>query len=202
MKTCLMSMRITQNDTYKEMRNSIAFAYVEFFEKLGYTIVLVPNGTTKLLEYFRHFDPSLVVLSGGDDIDDKDKQSRFATEAAMVEEALKRNVPIIGICRGLQMIAKQLYDAPLKRIDAHVAKPHTLQSPYRFLDGHRTNSFHNFGIFTDSLPKSVQIVATKDDIVEAFYDKEKGVLALQWHPERQNEPFDVELVEMFLQGSL
>ena len=41
------SMRVTEALGYTESRNTIAYDYVVFFEKLGHLLVLIPNNTKK-----------------------------------------------------------------------------------------------------------------------------------------------------------
>ena len=61
-------MRVTEEASYKETRNSIAYEYIEFFEKLGYLVILVPNNSSLIKRYFND-KIDLVVFSGGNNVD-------------------------------------------------------------------------------------------------------------------------------------
>ena len=43
-----MSMRVAEASNYNEKRNSIAFDYIEYFEKLGYLVQLIPNNSKNI----------------------------------------------------------------------------------------------------------------------------------------------------------
>ena len=61
-------MRVTEADSYTEYRNSIAYEYIEFLESLGFLVVLVPNNSNAIEQYF-YEEIDLVVFSGGNNVD-------------------------------------------------------------------------------------------------------------------------------------
>ena len=61
-------MRVTEADSYDEFRSSIAYEYIEFFEKLGYLVILLPNNSKMIEKYFDD-KIELVVFSGGNNVD-------------------------------------------------------------------------------------------------------------------------------------
>ncbi len=201
MKTALITMRALKNDTYVEYRNALAYEYVDFFEKLNFLLILVPNNTKNLQAYFEHTQIDLLILSGGDDLasDDPQLHLRDETERTLAQLALRKGIPILAICRGFELVA-EMFGATLEPIKGHVATRHTLQSEIGFLNNRQTNSFHNYGI--TFAPKGATILAKSGDIIEAFLFRKERILALQWHPERQNDSMDVELIERFLEGEL
>ncbi|MCT7471125.1 gamma-glutamyl-gamma-aminobutyrate hydrolase family protein [Aliarcobacter cryaerophilus] len=212
MKKILMSMRVTEASNYKEERNSIAFEYIEFFESLDFFIQLVPNNTKYLSEYF-HEKVEAVVLTGGNNVNPKLYKSdekledvydiRDETEQKLIQEAINKNIPILGICKGFHLLNVYYGGKISHNIENHVNKNHTLESSEFILNGKSANSFHNQGIYLNDLAKNLEAIAkTKDNIVEAFRHKKDKVFAIQWHPERQNENYDKELINRFLKGEL
>ncbi len=212
MKTLLMSMRGTQAETYNEKRNSIAYDYIEFFELLEFKIYLIPNNSIHIQEYFNS-KIDLVVLSGGNNVnpklynnDDKLKDiypERDLTETFLIEQALERSIPILGICRGFHFLNIYFGGNLSHNIENHVTQQHILSSDINILNNQEVNSFHNQGIQDCNLSKEVEIIAqTEDQLIEAFIYREKHTLALQWHPERQNKIFDKKIIIKFLEGTL
>lgn len=212
MKKILMSMRVTEASNYKEERNSIAFEYIEFFESLGFFIQLVPNNTKYLSEYFDE-KVEAVILTGGNNVnpnlynsDDKLEDIydvRDETEQNLIQEAIYKSIPILGICKGFHLLNVYYGGKISHGINNHVNENHTLESIESILNGKITNSFHNQGIYLNDLAKNLEVIAkTEDDIVEAFRHRKDKVFAIQWHPERQNENYDKELINRFLKGEL
>jgi GMP synthase (glutamine-hydrolysing) len=50
----------------------------------------------------------LVILGGPMSVNDADRLAHLSTELGLIEEAMKRNLPVLGICLGAQLIAKTL----------------------------------------------------------------------------------------------
>lgn len=128
---------------------------------------------------------------------------RDKTEMLLLEEILKKDVPLLGICRGLQFINAALGGSLYQDIRAqtrstidHVMAPpydavcHDViiakDSPlYRLLCRERigVNSYHHQGV--KKLSHRLKAMAVADDgITEAaFLPEKKFVWAVQWHPE-------------------
>lgn len=153
-----------------------------------------------------------LLLSGGADIDPKHYRTpphpklgaveaeRDAFELALFAEARARGLPVLAICRGLQLVNIALggtlwQDLPAER------GPH-LQStkrtdrvhPVEVLGGTRlrdalgegvvtVNSFHHQAI-RDLAPGLVASARTPDGLIEGIEGEgEQWLLGVQWHPE-------------------
>ncbi|MGA7792160.1 MAG: type 1 glutamine amidotransferase [Candidatus Acidiferrales bacterium] len=131
-------------------------------------------------------------------------------EIELIRHALRRHLPILGICRGSQLLnvvcGGTLYGdvqkekkSPLKHIDfAHYdTYRHPLSivagSPLQKWYGRKTlrvNSYHHQGI-RDLAPRFQPMAYSKDGLVEGYYDPEETFLVgLQFHPERMQEEPD------------
>jgi putative glutamine amidotransferase len=114
---------------------------------------------------------------------------------------MEKRFPVLGVCRGLQLIQTHL-GGPLSRIpgEAHVAVQHDVDilTPRPGLRGRRkVNSFHRWGIQVSSLAKPLTAVALcPGGWVEAAACADAPVLGVMWHPER-GHPTQSEDVELF-----
>ncbi|MGL1890184.1 MAG: gamma-glutamyl-gamma-aminobutyrate hydrolase family protein [Spirochaetaceae bacterium] len=209
MKKLLISTKVVENPNYIEVSNIIAYEYIEFFEKLGYMVILIPNNSANVLDYFKIQGIEGVVLIGGNNVDPSlykstDKLSdvypeRDKTEELLLREANRLNIPLLGICRGFHFINVSFGGTITHGIKDHVRKPHKLISEHKVLSDVVTNTFHNQGLKLDDISKELNVIATTSDgFVEAFIHKTLPVLGVQWHPERQNESFDNILIKNFL----
>ncbi len=206
-----MSMRVTTAENYIEKRNSIAYDYIDFFETMGFQIILIPNNTNNLKRYFEE-DIDLVVLGGGNNVNPKLYQSekslhdifpeRDDIEKTLLEMAIKNDIPLFGICRGFQFINVFFGGKLSHDTVGHVNKEHMLSSTLTILNHKTTNSFHNQGITINDLAEGLQSVAENNNCVEAFKHRSLKIFAVQWHPERQMKIFDQELVKTFLEGKI
>lgn len=126
-------------------------------------------------------------------------KERDELEFTVLEEALSKGIPVLGICRGAQLINIHLGGTlhgdisnyyterpqvktvwPKKKVQ--LAKESTL---HRIL-GHQyvwINALHNQAV--DTLGNDLEIVAREDNgVVQAIEHKSrKFVLGVQWHPE-------------------
>jgi GMP synthase (glutamine-hydrolysing) len=95
----------------------LVFQHVPY-EPLGTLDPLLKNAGFRIryVNFGRHPDarPSLdgyvalIILGGPMNADDVDAYPHLATELAIIEEALKRDISILGICLGAQLLAKTL----------------------------------------------------------------------------------------------
>ncbi|KAA0691284.1 gamma-glutamyl-gamma-aminobutyrate hydrolase family protein [Halopseudomonas laoshanensis] len=155
-----------------------------------------------------HYDA--VVVTGGHDIDPviyaaepevhpKYDAERDALELAVIDDALARNLPLLGICRGAQLLNARRGGNLFQELKSHrkmtsnrwtILPLKTLNIEpssrlWRLLmsDNCRINSLHNQAI--DKVGEGL-IVSGRDldGIVQAVEDPRKPfLLGVQWHPE-------------------
>ena len=128
-------------------------------------------------------------LGGAADID----EARDERELALVDEFLRAGKPVVGICRGLQILNVYFGGTLHQHILGHAqvcgrdrlhvvhAAPGLLRALYgaRF----KVNSAHHQAVGT--LGEGLQVLAcAPDGTAEAIAHKALPVFAVQWHPER------------------
>jgi putative glutamine amidotransferase len=202
-------------------------AYLDYLGGAGAHIVLLPPLT----------DPAVVVrldglaLVGGADIDarlygavphdtaDAPRESRDASELGLYRRARERGLPVLGICRGLQVMAVAHGGTLTQHLpDVPGAAVHREQ-PGQFVD-HRAsfvpgtlaariygtapvlvNSSHHQCV---DLPGDLTVSGRADDgTIESCEDASTGFcLGVQWHPEQDDRrAADLPLAQAFVDAA-
>ena len=128
-------------------------------------------------------------------------------EIELIQRALLKNIPILGICRGSQLLyvvcGGTLYGVVQKEKKSrlkHINFEHydSYRHPISIVHGTplqkwyarkalRVTSYHHQGV-RDLASRFKPMAFAKDGLVEGFYDPEKEfVVGLQFHPERMPE---------------
>ncbi len=172
-----------------------------------------------------------LILSGGTDIDpvyygeeNTGKSLNISpvldqSEKVYIEVAMERDIPVLGICRGMQALnvfcsGSLIQDIPSEHgfsVVHNLTKPeiafHDItvekQSPLSDAIGfgkHIINSYHHQAVKELSLDFSIA-ATSEDGIIESIYRKDKKfVLGVQWHPERNFEkaPDNKKIIDYFV----
>ena len=138
-----------------------------------------------------------LVLTGGNDLAvlGGDAPERDAVENALLDLAERRGLPVLGVCRGMQVI-QQRFAIPLRRVEGHVAQRQVIR-----IDGEprEVNSYHHFAAFDSRPPLDVWAVAD-DGVVKAIRHSAQPMAGIMWHPERF-APFSPADVVLFRKSS-
>ncbi len=125
---------------------------------------------------------------------------RDELELSLARRALEADLPVLGICRGFQLLNVALGGKLAMDVKGHQAKDdgviqHIVRaSPGSKLamacadDDMRVNSRHHQAVTEDRLAPSLRATVFHDGLVEAFEsDTHRWVIGVQWHPERTAE---------------
>jgi putative glutamine amidotransferase len=192
-------------------------SYVEAVQQAGGLAVMLPPDDLLLEDPGEVLDLlDGIVLAGGADIDPKSygeqahpetldtvlERDRF--EIALVRTAIERDLPVLGICRGMQLINVAYGGTLLQHLPERFGHHEHLRVPGTF-DGadhdveltegtlaaraagethHATKSHHHQGI--DRLGEGLRISGSSsmDGLPEAIEMPDRRfVLGVQWHPE-------------------
>lgn len=191
MKVVAVSQRVDEVPSYGEIRDSLDQNWHSFLAGLDCCAYPVPNFPTAVPTWLERVEPQAILLTGGNSVGDC--QQRDGTETLLVEYGLENNLPILGVCRGMQFLAVHFGDqvVPVKE---HIAVRHTVEGPN--LAAREVNSFHGYAIESLSEQWNVDARAT-DGTVEAMSHKQYRVAAIMWHPERETPYSDYEFFRRF-----
>ena len=106
MHTFGITMRITKPLEYEELRDSISNDWSSYMLSTfpDSQFVFLPNIGHNVIRYIDNLKIDVIILTGGDDIGVF--PIRDQTETLILDYALKNKIPVIGICRGFQLIHK------------------------------------------------------------------------------------------------
>ena len=198
----VVSQRVDYIETRKDTRDVLDQRLIEWLSKVGALAFPVPNSFKTgdlLLNWLSQIQPQAVVLSGGNDIGSV--PSRDATETVLLEYSAQNNLPMLGICRGMQMMA--CYSgASLRRVQGHSGTRHKIISVGTEIDSPiEVNSYHDWSI--DLCPSDYVIIATAfDGTPEMMRHCRRPWQGWMWHPERE-DPFvenDIQLARSLFFG--
>lgn len=188
----------------------IPFAYVQAVERAGARPLLVPPSDEGVEETLDVLDGLL--LSGGSDLDPETygaeahpatsglRPERDRAELALLEGALARDMPVLAVCRGFQVLNVACGGDLVQHLpevvgdEKHREVPGTFsEHPVRIEDGSKLGavlgdsapvmSSHHQGVGT--VGRGLREVAWADDgTIEGLEDPERRfALGVLWHPE-------------------
>ena len=186
-----ISSRIINAENYDEKRDAISHDWPQFLEKIKSNIIIIPNTLTNVEDFLNDIDVNGLILSGGDNIgDDKERDD---TENKILNFAIKNEIPLLGVCRGMQIINK-FFNGSIKKNNnsSHIANSHVINLINNNImsllkkNSLEVNSFHNNIITTSNLGKNIESFAITDNdkTIEGFFHTILPIVGVMWHPER------------------
>ena len=205
--------------------------YSDCVVEAGGTPIFLPYNLN--IEDLLNIIDGLIIPGGDEDINPKfygqtiksecvrTNDNRAEFELAITKAAIERNMPIFGICNGLQIINVLFGGTLIQHIPDHInshinheqpepkdepsheinIKPGTLLSNMAEADTIMVNTTHHQAI--DKLGEGL-IVSAKapDGIVEAIESKQhKFLVGVQWHSEYKNSKLDLNLFKRLVEES-
>jgi len=101
-------MRIINAANYDEERDTLSHDWINFFADLKIIPILIPNSLKNLKTFFEEINVDAIILSGGDNLGDFPERDK--TELDLINYAISSGIPILGVCRGMQIIFFFLHD--------------------------------------------------------------------------------------------
>ncbi len=203
--------------------------YADAIEAAGGLPVALPHNVGLAANFLDRID-ALVVTGGAFDVDpslygDGErhatvtlKEGRTAAELALVRGALARDMPVLGICGGEQLLAVALGGTLLQHIPDSIENaleheqpnprnepgheitlvPGTLLHRIAGTDTMRVNSAHHQSVREPGRFAVVNATAP-DGVIEGIEDSRYAfALGVQWHPEFLIDPADAKIFHAFV----
>ena len=192
MRPVLVSQRVEIIKSCGERRDCLDQNWGGFLLGCGLLPVPVANRGQDIQALLDLVRPAGILLTGGNDLAayGGDAPERDETECALIELGVRYDIPIMGVCRGMQMIAYH-FGGKLGVITDHVARRHMLSGAV----AREVNSYHNLSV-TD-IPMNFEVLArTEDGVVEAIRHIQRRIMAVMWHPERE-VPYAADDIALF-----
>lgn len=201
------------NYALQERTHMLSSTYTEVLVAAGATPVLLPSIDPRHVDIVLESVDGLVITGGGDmdpatygaansDSSDVDR-ARDQWELALVAAARRHQVPVLGVCRGCQVLNVALGGTLRQHVWGSKSHPHLLDASGTRLetgyhdvslegllveiyskDSRRVNSLHHQAI--DIVGDGLEVVATTSDgeIEAVVATGPWPALGVQWHPER------------------
>ncbi len=195
MKRVGLTQRVEIVTSYGERRDCLDQSWAKLLVNLGYLPVLLPNMTDEraVNQCLKELSLSGVILTGGNDLvctqGESMAEERDFFETQLISYCIKNNLPILGVCRGMQML-NIYFGGTIKSITGHVCDDHQVT----FRDGQKVhvNSYHNWGMREQDLAPEWQVLGfAEDGVVEYAQHKNLLISAIMWHPERHNKDAEI-----------
>ncbi|OGG12547.1 hypothetical protein A3D77_04360 [Candidatus Gottesmanbacteria bacterium RIFCSPHIGHO2_02_FULL_39_11] len=224
----IVTQRHIQNDKAGWI-DSLENNYIKYFSSFGLTVFPLPNVCSDITCFVDAVKPLGVILSGGGDVDAKRygqknlkthavSTYRDDTESKLLHLSISRNIPVLGICRGMQFINVFFKG---KLIEINNSTSPLIHSPnvrhkielidqkliHLYLKNECiTNSYHNKGILENTVGENINPFSLYRDIglVEGLYHEKYPIAGIQWHPERNKSctRLDEILINSFIKREL
>lgn len=219
MKTIALTSSINENDLYLRRR------YTDWLTQSGVLPIILPpiGDTSTIREYARRFDG--FIFTGGGDIDPayygeetqkvcgEIHRPRDKFETALMREAVFCDKPILGICRGMQVLNVTLGGSLYQDITASGFPCHAhtkIGTPRHKVNiwGDWQSIFDSEFIVTNSYHH--QSVAKAGDGLRVFARSPDGLAegiyhpglrfcaGVQWHPELDPDEYSEKLLQRFI----
>ena len=180
MKIIAVSQRVDNYPKRGEVRDALDQRLTCFVATGGAILTPVPNLLDKLhilVPWLYAVSPDGIILSGGEDMGICPE--RDDSEQTLLEYAELRKLPVLGICRGAQVIAARA-GSTINPIEGHVAVRHRIKGE---ING-EVNSFHSNVIANK--PNDFSVIAQGlNDEIEAIRHEYLPWEGWMWHPERE-----------------
>lgn len=212
----ILSTRVVKATGRDETRDAISHDWYALLKELALLPLLVPNVESEVEGYLEGLCIRGMILTGGNNLcpdtygepDAKvlhTSAARDTTEKVLIRLAVRNHWPILGVCRGMQMLnayfggriltdlSRQIGDRENHAGSEHGISIRLPEWKAKFgYDSLVVNSYHDQGFTEKELSHEFAVfaVSAKAGVVEGIAHKKLPIVGIMWHPERPNPARD------------
>ena len=165
--------------------------WINFFNKKNYYFKAIPTqikSTNKILNKKKKVD--LIILPGGNDLFNNQKLTkiRFDVEKKLIKFSINKKIPLLGVCRGMQVL-NYYFGGTIVKIKGHMKSKSLIYMKHNLFKKNKISvkCFHNFCISPHSVSKEFENLGVdKKNNIEMFQHLKHNIVGVMWHPEREN----------------
>jgi gamma-glutamyl-gamma-aminobutyrate hydrolase PuuD len=196
MRKILVTQRVEYISSHDEHRDALDQRWILLMLAAKLFPVTVANNLLLVKHMLAHNQFDGLLLTGGNSLVDYggDSVVRDKVEQYLFSWAIKHKLPVLGVCRGMQLI-QHYFQSPLQPIPDHVGVKKHLhivsadQISRKFGELGPVSVFHHLGAYTCHTPL-MTVAKSTDDVVMAIRHESLPVHGVMWHPEREKKMID------------
>jgi len=191
MNKILITQRVDYISSHDEHRDALDQCWVPLMLAAGLFPVLVANNLLLVQHMLANDQFDGLLLTGGNSLmaHGGDSVVRDEVEQYLFRWAIKHQIPVLGVCRGMQLIQDH-YQSPLQPVPDHIGVKKQLhfvagdQMARRYSELGPVSVFHQLGAY-QSRPPLKTIAKSTSDVVMAIRHESLPIHGVMWHPERE-----------------
>ena len=165
------------------------YNWIKYFEKKNYNFYIIPNSKRNFLKISKKIKPNLIILAGGNDLFQNNKyvKNRLKVEKDLINYGISKKIPILGVCRGMQLI-NHFFKGKISKVKGHMRKKNRVTFKQKIFSKKYIDitSYHNYGIKKKDMASKFDALATdNNENIEIFKHKKLNIFGVMWHPERE-----------------
>lgn len=192
-----ITQRLVREEKYDEIRDALDIRWQELLSSIDLISIPIPMNID--ISVYDSLDLNVIILTGGNDLSSQSdnvlSKLRDKHENICIKYAIENSIPLLGVCRGMQLIA-EYFGSTFKIVNDHIAKRHQIvpvndHEYKKYLNKiGNVNSYHKYAIDVLGDDLNAIGICPDDNVIEAIIHKKYKIFGQMWHPERE-KPFDL-----------